>query len=107
MLQVFNLESSENIFYFSVYVGGVRANLGPLAFRRSGLGVDSAAALRRKQTLRSEASEVAPTQTRSKYKTLNMHSITVDNSGSPRKRTLSRGISEDESLRSIITEVSQ
>ncbi|XP_029682180.1 uncharacterized protein isoform X2 [Takifugu rubripes] len=33
-----------------------------------------------------------------------MHSITVDNSGSPRKRTLSRGISEDESLRSIITE---
>ncbi|KAM9860363.1 uncharacterized protein ACBR49_018382 isoform 2-T2 [Aulostomus maculatus] len=33
-----------------------------------------------------------------------MHSVTLDGSGSPRKRPLSRGISEDESLRSIIKE---
>nr|XP_046240051.1 leucine-rich repeat flightless-interacting protein 1 isoform X3 [Scatophagus argus] len=33
-----------------------------------------------------------------------MHSVTLDGSGSPRKRTFSRGISEDESLRSIIKE---
>ncbi|XP_068172469.1 golgin subfamily A member 2 [Antennarius striatus] len=33
-----------------------------------------------------------------------MHSGPVDTNGSPRKRTLSRGISEDESLRSIIKE---
>lgn len=36
-----------------------------------------------------------------------MHSVTLDSSGSPKKRTLSRGISEDESLRSIIKEVSE
>lgn len=106
MLQVLQLESPEKILDFSVYVGGVRADLGPLGCRSSGLGVDTDAALRRKRTLRSESSEVAPTQTGSKSKTLNMHAVTVDNSGSPRKRTLSRGISEDESLRSIITEVS-
>ncbi len=35
-----------------------------------------------------------------------MHSVTLDGSGSPRKRTFSRGISEDESLRSLIKEVS-
>lgn len=35
-----------------------------------------------------------------------MHSAHLDSNGSPRKRTLSRGISEDESLRSIINEVS-
>lgn len=35
-----------------------------------------------------------------------MHSVTLDSSGSPKKRTLSRGLSEDESLRSIIKEVS-
>ena len=36
-----------------------------------------------------------------------MHSVTLDSSGgSPRKRTISRGLSEDESLRSIIKEVS-
>lgn len=34
-----------------------------------------------------------------------MHSVTLDSSGSPRKRTFSRGLSEDESLRSIIKEV--
>ncbi|XP_019132212.1 leucine-rich repeat flightless-interacting protein 1 [Larimichthys crocea] len=34
-----------------------------------------------------------------------MHSVTVDSGGSPKKRTLSRGLSEDESLRSIIKEV--
>ncbi|XP_041818871.1 leucine-rich repeat flightless-interacting protein 2 isoform X2 [Chelmon rostratus] len=33
-----------------------------------------------------------------------MHSVTLDSSGSPKKRTFSRGISEDESLRSIIKE---
>ncbi|XP_034388616.1 leucine-rich repeat flightless-interacting protein 1 isoform X2 [Cyclopterus lumpus] len=33
-----------------------------------------------------------------------MHSVTLDSSGSPKKRTLSRGLSEDESLRSIIKE---
>lgn len=33
-----------------------------------------------------------------------MHSVTLDSSGSPKKRTLSRGISEDESLRSFIKE---
>ncbi|KAF3689722.1 hypothetical protein EXN66_Car005394 [Channa argus] len=33
-----------------------------------------------------------------------MHSVTLDSSGSPRKRTFSRGMSEDESLRSIIKE---
>lgn len=33
-----------------------------------------------------------------------MHSVTLDSSGSPRKRALSRGLSEDESLRSIIKE---
>ncbi|XP_035487905.1 leucine-rich repeat flightless-interacting protein 1 [Scophthalmus maximus] len=33
-----------------------------------------------------------------------MHSVTMDSSGSPKKRTFSRGLSEDESLRSIITE---
>ncbi|XP_061911611.1 uncharacterized protein si:ch1073-456m8.1 [Entelurus aequoreus] len=33
-----------------------------------------------------------------------MLSVTVDNSGSPKKRTLSRGIGEDESLRSFIKE---
>ncbi|MEQ2292011.1 hypothetical protein AMECASPLE_018781 [Ameca splendens] len=33
-----------------------------------------------------------------------MHSAALDSSGSPRKRTVSRGISEDESLRSIIKE---
>ncbi|XP_070759568.1 tropomyosin Per a 7.0102 [Enoplosus armatus] len=33
-----------------------------------------------------------------------MHSVTLDSSGSPKKRPLSRGISEDESLRSIIKE---
>ncbi|XP_071767306.1 uncharacterized protein LOC139921038 isoform X3 [Centroberyx gerrardi] len=33
-----------------------------------------------------------------------MHSVTLDRSGSPKKRTLSRGMSEDESLRSIIKE---
>ncbi|KAM4613428.1 uncharacterized protein ACJ7VT_011527 isoform 2-T2 [Polymixia lowei] len=33
-----------------------------------------------------------------------MHSVTLDRSGSPKKRTLSRGISEDESLRNIIKE---
>ncbi|XP_070699474.1 tropomyosin Per a 7.0103 isoform X2 [Pempheris klunzingeri] len=33
-----------------------------------------------------------------------MHSVTLDGSGSPRKRTFSRGMSEDESLRSIIKE---
>ncbi|XP_039653225.1 leucine-rich repeat flightless-interacting protein 1 isoform X2 [Perca fluviatilis] len=33
-----------------------------------------------------------------------MHSVTLDSSGSPRKRTLSRGLSEDESLRCIIKE---
>ncbi|XP_013883828.1 uncharacterized protein LOC106532336 [Austrofundulus limnaeus] len=33
-----------------------------------------------------------------------MHSVAVDGSGSPRKRAFSRGLSEDESLRSIITE---
>lgn len=35
-----------------------------------------------------------------------MHSVTLDSSGSPKKRTFSRGISEDESLRSLIKEVS-
>ncbi|TKS71501.1 hypothetical protein D9C73_005047 [Collichthys lucidus] len=34
-----------------------------------------------------------------------MHSVAVDSGGSPKKRTLSRGLSEDESLRSIIKEV--
>lgn len=34
-----------------------------------------------------------------------MHSVTLDSSGSPKKRTLSRGVSEDESLRSLIKEV--
>lgn len=34
-----------------------------------------------------------------------MHSVTLDSSGSPKKWTLSRGMSEDESLRSIIKEV--
>ncbi|XP_069012233.1 uncharacterized protein [Embiotoca jacksoni] len=33
-----------------------------------------------------------------------MHSVAIDSSGSPKKRTFSRGISEDESLRSIIKE---
>ncbi|XP_037304196.2 leucine-rich repeat flightless-interacting protein 1 isoform X2 [Pungitius pungitius] len=33
-----------------------------------------------------------------------MHSVTLDSNGSPKKRTLSRGLSEDESLRSIIKE---
>ncbi|XP_035811693.2 leucine-rich repeat flightless-interacting protein 1 isoform X2 [Amphiprion ocellaris] len=33
-----------------------------------------------------------------------MHSVTLESSGSPKKRTFSRGISEDESLRSIIKE---
>ncbi|XP_040889554.1 leucine-rich repeat flightless-interacting protein 1 isoform X2 [Toxotes jaculatrix] len=33
-----------------------------------------------------------------------MHSATLDSSGSPKKRTFSRGLSEDESLRSIIQE---
>ncbi|KAK2862273.1 hypothetical protein Q5P01_001806 [Channa striata] len=33
-----------------------------------------------------------------------MHSVTLDSSVSPKKRTLSRGMSEDESLRSIIKE---
>ncbi|CAL8336001.1 unnamed protein product [Lota lota] len=33
-----------------------------------------------------------------------MHSVAVDRNGSPSKRTLSRGMSEDESLRIIITE---
>ncbi|KAJ3603407.1 hypothetical protein NHX12_031149 [Muraenolepis orangiensis] len=33
-----------------------------------------------------------------------MHSVAIDRSGSPKKRTLSRGISEDESLRIIIQE---
>ncbi|XP_015226114.1 PREDICTED: leucine-rich repeat flightless-interacting protein 1-like [Cyprinodon variegatus] len=33
-----------------------------------------------------------------------MHSAALDSSGSPRKRTISRGMSEDESLRSIIKE---
>ncbi|KAF7654690.1 hypothetical protein LDENG_00066500 [Lucifuga dentata] len=33
-----------------------------------------------------------------------MHSVALDSSGSPRKRTISRGMSEDESLRSIIKE---
>lgn len=33
-----------------------------------------------------------------------MHSVTLDSSGSPKKRTFSRGISEDESLRSLIKE---
>ncbi|XP_040015145.1 leucine-rich repeat flightless-interacting protein 2 isoform X2 [Xiphias gladius] len=33
-----------------------------------------------------------------------MHSVTLDRSGSPKKRTFSRGLSEDESLRSIIKE---
>ncbi|CAK6955730.1 leucine-rich repeat flightless-interacting protein 2 isoform X2 [Scomber scombrus] len=33
-----------------------------------------------------------------------MHSVTLDGSGSPRKRALSRGMSEDESLRNIIKE---
>ncbi|XP_027857924.1 leucine-rich repeat flightless-interacting protein 2 isoform X1 [Xiphophorus couchianus] len=33
-----------------------------------------------------------------------MHSAALDSSGSPRKRTVSRGMSEDESLRSIIKE---
>ncbi|KAM3621802.1 uncharacterized protein V6R79_016194 [Siganus canaliculatus] len=33
-----------------------------------------------------------------------MHSVTLDSSVSPKKRTLSRGISEDESLRSLIKE---
>ncbi|XP_063767960.1 leucine-rich repeat flightless-interacting protein 2 [Eleginops maclovinus] len=33
-----------------------------------------------------------------------MHSVTLDSNGSPRKRTISRGLSEDESLRSIIKE---
>lgn len=35
-----------------------------------------------------------------------MLSVSLDSSGSPRKRTISRGLSEDESLRSIISEVS-
>lgn len=95
------------MFYSCLYVGGVSDNVDPTAFRNSSLGVDTTAPLRRKQTLLPQASEAAPTQARSKYKTLNMHSGTVDNNGSPRKRTLSRGISEDESLRSIITEVSE
>ncbi|XP_067443757.1 golgin subfamily A member 2 isoform X1 [Thunnus thynnus] len=33
-----------------------------------------------------------------------MHSVTLDGSGSPKKRSFSRGMSEDESLRSIIKE---
>ncbi|KAK5933788.1 hypothetical protein CgunFtcFv8_014242 [Champsocephalus gunnari] len=33
-----------------------------------------------------------------------MHSVTLESNGSPRKRTISRGLSEDESLRSIIKE---
>ncbi|XP_076612206.1 uncharacterized protein LOC143336147 [Chaetodon auriga] len=33
-----------------------------------------------------------------------MHSVTLDSSGSPKKRSFSRGLSEDESLRSIIKE---
>ncbi|XP_053172149.1 leucine-rich repeat flightless-interacting protein 2 isoform X2 [Scomber japonicus] len=33
-----------------------------------------------------------------------MHSVTLDGSGSPRKRAFSRGLSEDESLRNIIKE---
>ncbi|XP_029358680.1 unconventional myosin-XVIIIa isoform X2 [Echeneis naucrates] len=33
-----------------------------------------------------------------------MHSVALDSSGSPKKRTFSRGLSEDESLRSIIKE---
>ncbi|KAM9408768.1 uncharacterized protein KZ484_001154 isoform 2-T2 [Pholidichthys leucotaenia] len=33
-----------------------------------------------------------------------MHSVTLDSSASPKKRTFSRGVSEDESLRSIIQE---
>lgn len=33
-----------------------------------------------------------------------MHSVTLDSSGSPKKRSFSRGMSEDESLRSIIKE---
>uniref|UniRef100_A0A087XP01 Uncharacterized protein n=1 Tax=Poecilia formosa TaxID=48698 RepID=A0A087XP01_POEFO len=33
-----------------------------------------------------------------------MHSAALDSSGSPRKRTVSRGMSEDESLRNIIKE---
>lgn len=36
-----------------------------------------------------------------------MHSVAVDGNCSPRKRAFSRGMSEDESLRSIITEVSE
>lgn len=41
-----------------------------------------------------------------KKKRENMHSVTLDSSGSPKKRSFSRGMSEDESLRSIIKEVS-
>ncbi|XP_038867853.1 leucine-rich repeat flightless-interacting protein 2-like isoform X2 [Salvelinus fontinalis] len=36
-----------------------------------------------------------------------MHSGTLERAGSPRKRTLSRGVSEDESLRNIIKEQSE
>lgn len=40
-------------------------------------------------------------------KSQKMHSAALDGSGSPRKRAFSRGLSEDESLRSIISEVSE
>lgn len=36
-----------------------------------------------------------------------MLSVALESNGSPKKRTFSRGISEDESLRSIIKEVSE
>ncbi|KAK0145516.1 hypothetical protein N1851_015541 [Merluccius polli] len=36
-----------------------------------------------------------------------MHSVSVDRSGSPKKKSLSRGVSEDESLRILIQEVSR
>lgn len=44
---------------------------------------------------------ISPTQT------ANMLSVALESNGSPKKRTFSRGISEDESLRSIIKEVSE
>lgn len=45
--------------------------------------------------------------TRSATQTPNMLSVALESNGSPKKRTFSRGISEDESLRSIIKEVSE
>lgn len=46
--------------------------------------------------------KASPVDTVASDKPQKMHSAALDGSGSPRKRAFSRGLSEDESLRSII-----